>query len=200
MRFALAAVATLALALPVAAQSLDVPSGTYSADQQHTSISWKVTHMGFSNYTGMFDRSGIDATVELDADDVANSTLSVTLNGQGVRTLHPTEKDFDGEIKSDMFLNTAANPEISFETTGVEVTGDTTAVITGDLTINGQTHPLALDATLNKAANHPMSGAPTLGITATGVIDRTEYGINTLAGPIGTDVTVEIQAEFVHEG
>ena len=200
MRLILAAAASVALAGSAFAQSLDVPSGTYTVDPSHASVLWKVSHLGFSTYTGMFERSGIDATVDLDAEDVAQSTLSVTLNGQGVRTLHPGEKDFDAEIESDMFLNTLETPEIIFETTSIEVTGENTANITGDLTISGQTNPLTLEATLNKAGNHPMSGAPTIGVSATGVVDRTQYGIDSLAGPIGTDVTVEIQAEFVHEG
>ena len=99
-----------------------------------------------------------------------------------------------------MFLNTAANPEITFESTGIEVTGENTAIITGDLTINETTNELTLETTLNRAGTHPVSSKPTIGITATGVIKRSEYGINALLGPIGDDVTVEIQGEFVHEG
>jgi polyisoprenoid-binding protein YceI len=205
MRLVLAAATSLALALPAAAQSVDVPSGTYTADPTHTSLVWKVSHLGFSDYTGQFARDAIDVVIDLDADDVSNSTLEVTLDGTKVRTLHPIEEDprgvdFDEEIASDMFLNTAAMPEITFTSTNVEVTGEDSAVITGDLTIGETTNPLELRTTLNRAANHPVTGKPTLGISATGVVKRSEYGINTLLGPVGDDVTVEIEGEFVHEG
>lgn len=205
MRLALVAAASLALALPAAAQPLDVPSGTYTPDPTHTSLVWKVSHLGFSNYTGQFAREAIDATIELDAEDVANSKLTVTLDGTAVRTLHPIELDprgidFDAEIASDMFLNTVAIPEITFTSTDIEITGEDTAVITGDLTIGETTRPLALETRLNRAANHPITGQPTLGISATGVVKRSEYGINTLLGPVGDEVTIEIEAEFVHEG
>lgn len=205
MRLALAAALATAIAVPAAAQSVDVPSGTYTADPTHTSLVWKVSHLGFSDYTGMFAREAIDVVIELDADNVANSTLEVTLDGTAVRTLHPIEADprgvdFDEEIESEMFLNTAAMPEITFTSTAIEVTGEDTATITGDLTIGETTHPLELRTVLNKAGNHTITGMPTLGISATGVVKRSEYGINALLGPVGDDVTVEIEGEFVHEG
>jgi polyisoprenoid-binding protein YceI len=204
MRLAIAAAATLAFSLPAAAQSLDIPSGTYTNDVTHTSLVWKVSHFGFSTYTGFFERDAVDATVELDAENVANSTLEVTIDGQAVRTLHPVEADprgtdFDAEIESEMFLNTAANPTITFRSTGIEVTDEDTANIRGELTIGEQTHPVTLETHLNAAANHPMTGAPMFGISARGTIDRTQWGVNSLAGPIGTDVVIEIEAEFAQQ-
>ncbi|MEM7695608.1 MAG: YceI family protein [Pseudomonadota bacterium] len=195
MRTMIAAAAATMIALPAAAQSLDVPSGTYVLDKGHASVLWKLSHLGFSNYTGQFDRAGLDATVELDADNVANSTLAVTIDGQAVTTLNPG-KDFDSEIEGEKFLNTVAFPEITFTTTSIEVTGDTTATINGELSLSGQTHPFTLEATLNGAGAHPFSGTPTIGVSAEGVLDRTTWGINTFAGPIGTDVTVVVEAEL----
>ncbi|RAI04510.1 polyisoprenoid-binding protein [Acuticoccus sediminis] len=195
-----AAATSLALVLPVlpaSAQSLDIPSGTYKNDPTHSSIVWKVTHLGFSTYTGMFAREGISATVELDAEDVSKSKLTVTLAGDQVRTLHPGDKDFDAEIASPMFMNTVEFPEVTFTSTSIEVTGDNTAEITGDLTIAGQTHPLTLHTTLNQAGEHPMAGMPAFGISATGTLLRSEYGNEGLLGPVSDEVSLEIQAEFL---
>ncbi|XWN32820.1 MAG: YceI family protein [Devosia sp.] len=197
MRLLLAAATSLGLATAASAQTLDVPSGTYVVDPTHTSILWKVNHLGFSNYTGTFARDAIDATITLDAADVANSSVSVTVNGQEVETLHPAAKDFNAEIESDMFINADAHPEITFTSSSIEVTGENTANISGELTLAGQTHSLVLETTLNGAQDHPMSGNPTIGISATGVIKRSEFGITSLVGPIGDDVVVEIQGEFL---
>ncbi|MEM6762340.1 MAG: YceI family protein [Pseudomonadota bacterium] len=196
MRMILAAAASL-IALPALAESVDIPSGTYTVDNTHASVVWKVSHLGFSNYTGKFDRSGIDATVNLDADNVANSTLNVTLDGQAVNTGHPGDKDFNAEVEGPKFLNTVEFPSITFTTTSIDVTGANTAVINGDLSLSGQTHPFSLDATLNRAADNPMSGKPMLGVSATGTLDRTTWGVNGLAGPIGTEVAIEVEAEFI---
>ncbi|MEM6762557.1 MAG: YceI family protein [Pseudomonadota bacterium] len=197
MRTILAAAAVAFTAGPAFAASLDVPSGTYNVDPSHASVVWKISHLGFSNYTALFDREGISATVELDAENVANSTLSVTLNGLSIETLDPGEKDFNAEIESARILNAAEFPEIVFTSTGIEITSDTTAVINGELTLNGQTHPFSLDTQLNGAGNHPMSGQPIIGVSAEGVLDRTVWGVDFLAGPIGTEVAVEIEAEFL---
>ena len=200
MRRLLAAALVSAIAVPAAAQSIDIPSGTYTNDRTHTAVVWKLNHIGFSTYTGMFDRAGIAATVELDADDVSQSSLTVDMSEVAIVTAHPIEHDprsidFDEEIASPMFLDSASKP-ISFTSTAIEVTGDNTADITGDLTLNGQTHPVVLKATLNQAMVHPMAGVPAFGISATTTIDRTEWGIDALAGPVGTDVTLSIDAEF----
>ena len=201
MRLILAA-AAVAFSLPAAAESLDIPSGTYALDRTHAALTWKVNHLGFSTYTGMFDKKGLDATIELDADNVANSALTATVDGLAVETLHPREFDprniaFNDEIESEMFLNTVAFPEITFKSTGIEITGANTANIEGELTLNNQTHPFVLETTLNRAAEHPMLGTPALGISATGTFDRTQYGIDALAGPVSADVTIEIQGEFI---
>ncbi len=98
-----------------------------------------------------------------------------------------------------MFMNTVEYPEITFTATNIEVTGENTAEITGDLTIAGQTHPLTLSTTLNQAANHPMAGTPALGITATGTLMRSQWGNEGLLGPISDEVTIEIQAEFMQQ-
>jgi len=198
------AAAVVAFAMPAAAETLDVPSGTYVLDKTHASVVWKVSHLGFSTYTAMFDRAGIDATITLDADDVAKSSLTASVDATAVLTGHPIEADprgidFDEEIASDMFLNATAFPVVTFESTGIEVTGEKTAKITGNLTMNDQTHELVLDTTLHGAGDNPMSGTPHLGIAATGVIDRTMYGINTLAGPVGAEVTLEIEGEFTYK-
>ncbi len=195
MRLILAAATAAFIPFHASAQSIDIPSGTYTLDQSHASVLWKISHLGFSNYVGLFDRSALDATVELDADDVANSTLSVTVNGQEVRTLHPGEKDFNSEIEA-QFINTVENPEITFTTTSIEVTGENTANIAGDLTFNAITLPLVLDTTLNLAAPNPFNGTPTFGVSAVGTIDRTAFDAGRFAPNIGANVAVEIEAEF----
>ena len=185
MRLILAAAAAAFIPFAASAQSLDIPSGTYTVDQSHASELWKNSPLGYSNYIGLLDRSAI----------VADSTLSVTINGQEVRTMHPGEKDFDSEIEA-QFINTVANPEITFTTTSIEVTGDNTANITGDLTFNTVTLPLVLDTTLNLAAPNPFNGTPTFGVSAVGTIDRTAFDAGRFAPNIGAEVAVEIEAEF----
>ncbi|MEO9790035.1 MAG: YceI family protein [Aurantimonas coralicida] len=197
MRFLLTTVAALCLAGSVHAQSIDVPAGTYVADPLHTNVLWKVKHFGLSTYIGRF--STISATLELNSEDPAQSSLTATIDPASVDTNYPADdKDFDAEIASDMFLNAAKFPEITFVSKSIELTGDNTGTVTGDLTLNGQTHEETLDVTFNTALNpHPMSQKPAVGFSGAMTVDRTEYGIEALAGPVAAEVLLEIEAEFV---
>ena len=199
MRFLLTTVAALCLAGSVHAQSIDVPAGTYVADPLHTNVLWKVKHFGLSTYIGRF--STISATLELNSEDPAQSSLTATIDPASVDTNYPADdKDFDAEIASDMFLNAAKFPEITFVSKSIELTGDNTGTVTGDLTLNGQTREETLDVTFNTALNpHPMSQKPAVGFSGSMTVDRTEYGIEALAGPVAAEVLLEIEAEFVPE-
>ena len=158
--------ASLAFAAPAFAAPIDAPAGKYEADLAHTSVTWRVKHLGLSNYTARFAR--IASTVELDPAKPANSKLSVTIDANSVRTDFPfTDKvDFDKEIGgSDHFLNGAKFPEIKFVSTRIVETGPKTATITGDLTLRGVTKSVTLDAVLNGTTKaNPQMGAERIGV------------------------------------
>lgn len=176
-------------------QALSIPSGEYVLDKTHASVTFKVMHMGLSNYTARF--TGLDATIMLDSAVPTNSTVTATIDAKSVRTdfPFPEKEDFDAIIAS-KFLGADANPTMMFKSTKLEATGENTARLTGDFTMNGITKPVTLDLTLNAATVHPMFKKPVLGLSATGVIKRSEFGSTFLQGGIGDDVTVEIEAEF----
>ena len=91
MRLLPAVIAAL-LTVPAAAATLDVPSGRYEADPAHTSVTWRVLHLGLSHYTARFTKIG--STIMLDAADPAASKLDVTIDANSVRTDFPfADKD-----------------------------------------------------------------------------------------------------------
>lgn len=191
----------VAMPAPVSAQATDaisdLPSGSYELDLSHASLLWKVNHMGLSMYTARF--TNFDADVTLDAADLSKSDVSVVIKAASVETDFPFEtKDWDKELADDAkWFNSGEYPDITFKATGIEVTGDNTGKIAGNLTMLGQTHPTTLDVTLNGAMkSHPFSKKPVMGFTASGVIDRTRWGMKTFAPMIGKDVELVIQAEF----
>jgi polyisoprenoid-binding protein YceI len=58
----------------------------------------------------------------------------------------------------------------------------------------GQTHPLAFDVVMNQAGQG-RGGAPMAGFSATGTIDRSQYGMNYGAPVLGTQVGFRIEVE-----
>ena len=99
------------------------------------------------------------------------------------------------DSKRDRSLST--NPGISFESTGITMNSDTTASITGNLTIKGVTKPVTLEATLNKAAEHPMRKVPTVGLNATAKLMRSDWGLGEYVPMVSDEVDVVISVELI---
>ncbi|MBC8130053.1 MAG: polyisoprenoid-binding protein [Rhizobiaceae bacterium] len=179
------------------AQVIGVPAGSYVADAGHTNVLWTVSHFGLSNYIGRFGT--IAATLELDPADPTKSKLTATIDPKSVDTNYSgTDKDFDAEIASEMFFDAAKFDAITFVSTEIKTSGNDTGTVTGDLTFHGVTKPVTLDVKMNAALNpHPMSKKPVVGFSATGTIKRSDFGVAALVGPVGDDVTLTIETEFV---
>lgn len=193
----IAALALIAVAAPAAAQGakIDAPAGEYVLDKTHASITWKVTHLGLSNYTARF--TGFDMALVLDPATPTRSTISVTIDPRSVKTdfPFPEKEDFD-KVIAEKFLAAGDHPTITFQSTGLKATGARTGKLTGNLTLMGVTKPVTFDVTLNGAMVHPFRKIPVVGFTATGSFKRSEFGSTVLQGPIGDEVTVIIEAEF----
>lgn len=96
---------------------------------------------------------------------------------------------------SDDMFGAEEGDMITFTSTGIEVTGDTTAEITGDLTINGTTKSVVLDAELNKADTHPMQEKQWVGFDATTTLMRSDYGLDYAAPAVSDELQVMISIE-----
>jgi len=174
------------------------PSGSYQNDPTQTSLSWSILHMGLSNYTARLN--DVSITLKFDGENPAASSVTAEIDPTSVDTGYPGETDFDGEIANDeRFFNAGVFPAIRFESTGVEMTGEDRASITGDLSFLGVTRPVTIDARLiGTMAKHPFAGVPALGFEATTRLDRTDFGLDYLSGRgLGDEVEIVIQAEFL---
>ncbi|MEL7488443.1 MAG: YceI family protein [Pseudomonadota bacterium] len=175
------------------------PSGSYANDPTHTSLHWKIGHIGLSNYTARM--SDVAITLDFNADKIERSSLKASIGAASVDTGYPGDKDFDAEVSGDMILKSAANPAIEFVSTKIKQTGPSTADITGDLTLAGVTKPVTLQAVYQGSLEaHPFAKVPAIGFSATGEIDRTDFGVDFLSGKgLADTVAIEIQAEFIKQ-
>lgn len=174
----------------------DVPAGTYKLDPTHASVTWRVKHLGLSNYTARFAK--IDAVLTYDPKDPTKSRVTASIDPASVKTDLNSPKDFDQELREDpRFFKVAKFPEIKFTTTSLEKTGEKTGRMTGDLTFMGVTKPVTLDVTFNGSfKEHPMSKKPAIGFSATGTVKRSDFGLDALIPFISDDVSVLIETEF----
>jgi polyisoprenoid-binding protein YceI len=167
-------------------------------DPTHASVTWKVMHMGLSNYTARFAKS--DATLVFDPAKPEASKLTATVDPLSIRTDFPfvEKEDFDKKLAKDAkWFNAEFFDKITFASTAVKMTGAKTADVTGDLTLLGVTKPVVLKVTFNGGmAAHPMTKKPAIGFSATGSVKRSEFGLTGGIPFVGDDVAVSIEAEM----
>ncbi len=181
----------LAAALTGAAATAAVAAPEkYVLDASHSQILFHYNHLGYSTTWGMF--SGFEGEIMFDQEDPAASSVSVSMPVMSILT--GWEGRFDHFMSKDFFEATEAEL-VSFSSTGIEVTGDNTALITGDLTLNGVTKSVVLDAKLNQVGDHPMAGKPWAGFDATTTLVRSEYELGQFAPFVGDEVEVKISVE-----
>lgn len=162
----------------------------YTLDASHSQIVFSYNHLGFSTTWGMF--SGFEGDITFDADAPASSTVSVEMPLNSMFTGWEARL---GHFMSPDLFNATADSKVSFTSTAIEVTGDNTALITGDLSINGVSKVVVLDAVLNQNADHPMAGKAWLGFNATTKILRSDFGVGKFAPHVSDEVEVMISIE-----
>jgi polyisoprenoid-binding protein YceI len=170
---------------------IGVPSGTYVMDKEHGYVTFSYSHFGLSNPQLRF--RDIDASVDLDADNLENSAVTVTINAASIDS---GVDRFDGHLNSSDWFNTEAFPEISFESTGFVRETQTTGKMTGDMTIMETTLPVTFDVTLLKAFDHPMKKSPFIGLEGRGTLTRSDFGLGNYAPNVSDEVTIFISGEF----
>jgi polyisoprenoid-binding protein YceI len=193
---AAAAVSLLAVPVAMAAPGVaskavaDLPAGNYVLDKTHASLTAKIGHMGFSNYTVRFN--SLDASFSFDPAKPTESKIVATVNPASIDT---GSVSFNGDLSGAKWLNADKFPVITFTSTGLTITGANTGKMTGDLNFLGVTKPVTLDVVWNGVGSGMMGGTRT-GFSATGSIKRTDYGFNTYVPVIGDQVDLLIEVEF----
>ena len=179
--------ATALIASPMLAHADAVK---YNLDSSHSQIVFSYNHLGYSTTFGMF--SGYAGEIMFDEDDPAASSVSVSMPASSMFT---GWEQRDGHFMSPDFFNAAASDVVSFVSTGIEVTGEDTAKITGDLTMNQTTKSVVLDAKLNQVGDHPMAQKPWAGFDATTTLLRSDFGLGQFAPFVSDEVEVIISVE-----
>lgn len=161
----------------------------YAIDPAHSELVASWSHVGFSTTRGIiFD---IQGEMMFDEEDPANSSVSIQIPTSAIIV---TPEFTEHLLDSGDFFQDAADSMITFTSTSIEVTGDNTANITGDLTLNGVTNEVTLATTMIKNAPGPQ-GKPIAGFEATTTLDRTNFELGAFTPFIPAEVDVVISLE-----
>lgn len=180
----------LAAAVAAAPLAAFAEPEAYVLDASHSQILFSYDHLGYSTTWGMF--SGFEGEIMFDQDAPENSYVTVSFP---VRSMFTGWEARFQHFMADDFFGAAEDEMVTFTSTGIEVTGEGSALITGDLTLNGVTNPVVLTTTLNQLGDHPMANQPWAGFNATTTLLRSDYGLGAFAPFVSDEVQVQISIE-----
>ena len=184
--------ALLAAALMLPA-TVALAADKYVLDASHSQVIFSYNHLGYSTTFGMF--SGFEGEIMFDQANPAASSVAVSMP---VKSMFTGWEARDGHFMSGDFFGAEDGDLVTFTSTSIEVTGDNTALITGDLSMNDATVSVVLDATLNQAGQFPFGpnqGKDWAGFDATTTLKRSDFGLGAFAPAVGDEVAVQISLE-----
>jgi polyisoprenoid-binding protein YceI len=144
-------------------------AGTWTIDTVHSEVGFSVRHMMVSKVRGRFTKfAGELVTKEnpLDSSVTAEIDLASIETGSEQR---------DGHLRSPDFFDTENHPQMTYRSTGLRGDGGD-YVLDGELTLKGITRPVPLKLELNGFGPDPYGGTRA-GFTATGQINRSDFGV-----------------------
>lgn len=208
LKLALPAV-LVAAALPLLAQMPTTPpgkpdkalvvAGTYAADPGHTLIGWRLNHMGFNDYFGIF--GSVSGTLTIDPAHLETAKVTVTIPVAKVTTASPgltahlLKAPAAAGGKPDFFGPAPA--DATYTSTSVVPGKDgVSATINGNLTLNGVTKPVAIAAKFVGAGASMMTRAPSVGFHGKASIKRSDFGIGNYVPLVSDKVDLDISIAF----
>jgi len=168
-------------------------AGTYTVDAVHSSVLFKIKHLGVSNFYGRF--AEYSGTIVI-AEKVADSTVEFEIK---TASADSASEGRDRHIKSPDFLNVEEFPVATFKSTKVTQKKDVYSV-TGDLTMHGVTKEASIDINVVGSRDTGQRGYRA-GFEGMLEFDRTDFKIGSTFGDdtLSEKMTLLISVETTRE-
>ncbi|MNF51299.1 hypothetical protein D3C84_326170 [compost metagenome] len=185
----------LALSLGSLLFGAQAMAAEYKIDKegQHAFVNFKISHLGYSWLYGTF--KDFDGAFSFDAAKPEESKVQVELKTTSVDSNHAER---DKHLRSADFLNVAKHPTATFASTGVKSTGEGTADISGNLTLNGVTKPVVIAAKFIGEGQDPWGGYRA-GFEGSTKLKLKDFAIQKDLGPASSEVELIISVEGVRQ-
>ncbi|MCE8002413.1 YceI family protein [Billgrantia ethanolica] len=158
---------------------------------QHAFIQFKINHLGYSYILGNFEE--FEGRFYYDADDLEASSVEMEVQ---VNSLNSNHAERDRHFLSDDFLSAGDYPTATFVSTGFEPTGDNEGVLTGELTLKGETREIEMPVTLVGEGEDPW-GSYRAGFEGSTTLTLADFGIDMSDFP---EVMEELELYVTFEG
>ena len=115
----------------------DMPAGDYDIDSVHSTVLFRVQHLGAGQFWGRFN--DVTGTITFTPEKEEHFAFDVNVDLESVDS---GNEKLDGHLKSPDFFNAKEFKNLTFKSTEVERLGQTVWDVSGDLTMNGVTKPV----------------------------------------------------------
>jgi polyisoprenoid-binding protein YceI len=147
-----------------------IPTGTWNVDPSHSSVEFRVKHLGISTVRGSFRE--FEGSLQI-GDDISTSKATGSIKAASIDTAEPKRDD---HLRSPDFFDAENYAEITFESTSITVVDEDEFHVTGDLTMHGVTKPITLHAEVTGTEQDPW-GNTRVGLEVQGELSRGDWGM-----------------------
>ena len=168
-------------------------------DPTHSEVGFKVKHLMFTNVSGNFTK--FEATATSDDDNFDNATFEFTADVDSINT---NNADRDGHLKSADFFDAEKFPKLTFKSTSITKAEEGEYVVTGDLTLHGETKPVTLAVEYGGIQKDPWGNVKS-GFSIVGKVNRKDFGLTWNAAletggvMLGEEVKLALELQFVKQ-
>ncbi len=173
----------------VAAAAATGAPAAFNVDPVHSSLVFKVKHLGVSHFYGRFDK--VSGSFNLDFAKPEASSLAVVVDAASINTNNAKRDD---HLRSQEFFSTKEFAQISFTGKEFKKTGEHTMDVTGELGLHGQKKTITV-AVEHTGSGKGMQGEPRSGVGATFTIKRSDFGMSFMLNGVGDEVTLMVGLE-----
>ncbi len=173
-------------------------SGIYEFDKAHSSIGFRIKHLGLIEVPGFFrDFTG---AINYDAKDVSKSSVEFSAKTASVDTGVARR---DEHLRSKDFFEVEKYPDMTFKSTKIEKKGGQW-MVSGNLMMKGATKKVSFP--FDVAGFVESRGSMKMGATAETVVNRRDFNVNyggnlpNGAAILSDDVKVNLQIEAEMKG
>ena len=166
---------------------------TYKLDPGHTSIVFRVKHLGIAYVYGRIN--GPTGTFVFDESSPSKSTIEVQAESKNVDTA--LEKR-DTDLKSPDFFNAGEYPHVSFKSKSVKKVKEAVYEVSGDLTLLGKTRTLTVEVNATGAGKDPWGGFRR-GFETSFSIKRSDFGMGFMMGGVSDEVNLTVSVEGIRQ-
>ena len=173
----------------------------WAIDPAHCEIAFKVRHLMIAHVKGSFKT--FDASIYTNSNDFTTAEVDLWIDPSSIFT---GDTKRDEHLKSPDFFDVEKHKQITFTSSTMgKPDADGNLELWGELTMLGVTNNVKLNVQFGGIAKDP-SGNEKAGLTLTGVINRSDWGlvwnatIETGGLMVSDEVTISCEVELINKG